>query len=126
MTSSYLFLKALLTLIYVDFFVTFERFAALRDTLPPNPGITAIKDSTVIKRICSAVDLASICYWKRVLCLQRSAAATRLLRSRGIPAQLVLAAQQLPFRAHAWVEVDGRVVNDKPYVAENFRVLDRW
>src|SRR6267142_2468310 len=28
---------------------------------------------------------------------------------------MVIGAQQMPFKAHAWVEVDGRVVNDKPY-----------
>jgi hypothetical protein len=38
---------------------------------------------------------------------------------------MVIGAQQLPFKAHAWVEVDGRVVNDKPYVPEMYTVLDR-
>ena len=33
--------------------------------------------------------------------------------------------QKLPFKAHAWVEVDGRVVNDKPYMREMYTVLDR-
>jgi hypothetical protein len=38
---------------------------------------------------------------------------------------MVIGAQLMPFRAHAWVEVDGRVVNDKPYAAEVYTVLDR-
>jgi hypothetical protein len=38
---------------------------------------------------------------------------------------MVLGAQLLPFRAHAWVEVDGAVVNDKPYIHEIYQVLDR-
>ena len=36
-----------------------------------------------------------------------------------------IGAQQMPFKSHAWVEVDGRVVNDKPYTPEIYAVLDR-
>jgi prolyl oligopeptidase len=78
-----------------------------------------------IVTICAAVDLACIWYWKEALCLQRSAATTCLLRSRGIEAELVIGTQKLPFKAHAWVEVDGRVVNDKSYTPEMYAVLDR-
>ena len=31
----------------------------------------------------------------------------------------------LPFESHAWVEVDGRVVNDRPQYQRAFTVLDR-
>jgi hypothetical protein len=48
-----------------------------------------------------------------------------LLKSYGVPARMVIGARQMPFRAHAWVEVNGRVVNDKPYVREMYAVLDR-
>ena len=75
--------------------------------------------------ICRAVDFASVFYFKEVLCLQRSAAATLLLRKYGIRAELVIGVQHWPFRAHAWVEVDGHVVNDKPYIPEMYAVLDR-
>ncbi len=78
-----------------------------------------------VERICAAVDMACIWYWKEVLCLQRSAATACLLKRYGIAAQMVIGAQQMPFRAHAWVEVDGRVVNDKPYTPEMYAVLDR-
>jgi hypothetical protein len=37
----------------------------------------------------------------------------------------VIGAQQMPFKAHAWVEVGSRVVNDKPYTPEIYQVLDR-
>lgn len=60
-----------------------------------------------------------------MLCLQRSAATALLLKEHGIPAQLVIGAQQIPFRAHAWVELHGRVINDKPYMPEVYAVLDR-
>ena len=77
------------------------------------------------ERICAAVDMACIWYWKEVLCLQRSAVTACLLKRHGVPAQMVIGAQQIPFRAHAWVEVDGSVVNDKPYTPEMYAVLDR-
>jgi hypothetical protein len=38
---------------------------------------------------------------------------------------MIIGAQSMPFRAHAWVEVSGRVVSDKPYTPEMYAVLDR-
>ena len=122
---SCLVLKAYLMLIYFDLFLAWgtfqELYQAVRHTLVrqmPSP-------EHVVEQICAAVDMACIWYWKEALCLQRSAATTCLLRRHGVPAQLVIGAQQLPFKAHAWVEVDGRVVNDKPYMHEMYAVLDR-
>jgi hypothetical protein len=71
------------------------------------------------------MDLACVFYFKRVLCLQRSAATTVLLRRHGWNAEMVIGVQLMPFQSHAWVEVQSRVVNDKPYVTEIFQVLDR-
>jgi hypothetical protein len=31
----------------------------------------------------------------------------------------------MPFKAHAWVEVAGKVVNDKSYTPSMYAVLDR-
>ena len=122
---SFLILKAYWKLIYFDLYLARGNFAALYNTVRTFPvgGQPAASDS--IERICSAVDMACIWYWKEVLCLQRSAAAACLLKKYGVPAQLVIGAQQMPFKAHAWVEVDGRVVNDKPYTPEVYAVLDR-
>jgi Transglutaminase-like superfamily len=78
-----------------------------------------------IPRVCAAVDMACIWYYKQVLCLQRSAATTCLLREHGVPAELVIGAQQLPFKAHAWVEANGQIVNDKTYTPDMYQVLDR-
>ena len=78
-----------------------------------------------MKRICEAVDMAGIWYWKEALCLQRSSATACLLKKYGVRAQMVIGAQRMPFKAHAWVEVDGQVVNDKLYTPEKYGVLDR-
>lgn len=87
-----------------------------------------LRDATAgsdgIEEICAAVDLACIWYWRQVRCLQRSAATTCLLRDRGIPARMVIGVQQIPFKAHAWVEVGGCVVNDKPYMREIYTALE--
>ena len=77
------------------------------------------------KRICEAVDLAAALYWKRVRCLQRAVAATRLLRRNGIRAELVIGYRSAPFFGHAWIEVGGRVVNDSRVFKKRLNALER-
>jgi hypothetical protein len=31
----------------------------------------------------------------------------------------------MPFMAHAWVELNGNVINDRPYVREMYATMDR-
>ena len=122
---SFLVLQAYLKLILFDLCLARGNFADLCDTVRKCPARKMGPAADAVKRICSAVDMACIWYWKEALCLQRSAAAACLLKRYGVPAQLVIGAQQMPFKAHAWVEVDGRVVNDKSYMPELYGVLDR-
>jgi hypothetical protein len=75
--------------------------------------------------LCRAMDYACVFYFKRVLCLQRSAATTLFLRRHGWRAEMVIGAQLLPFKSHAWCEIDGAVINDKPYTQDIYAVLDR-
>jgi hypothetical protein len=81
------------------------------------------RDSLAIGQVCSAVEKACVWYPKRALCLQRSAITTCLLRSVGIRARLTIGARPMPLLAHAWVEVDGAVVNDWPRVKTFYRSL---
>ncbi len=122
---SFLAIKAYLKLIHVDLYLARGDFAALYNKVRRCPLGKKAPSSDATARICAAVDVACIWYWKEALCLQRSAATACLLKRHGIPAQMVIGARQMPFKAHAWVEVDGRVVNDKPYTAEMYGVLDR-
>lgn len=122
---SFLALKAYLKLIYFDLYLARGNFAALYDKVRNYPVGTTEPAPDAVQRICDAVDLACIWYWKEVLCLQRSSATACLLKKHGVRAQMVIGAQQMPFRAHAWVEVDRQVVNDKPYTPEMYGVLDR-
>jgi hypothetical protein len=112
-------------LIDFDFYLARKDFTALHNKVRHCPVANKAPSGDVVKQICSAVDTACIWYWKEALCLQRSAATACLLKRYGVPAQMVIGAQQMPFKAHAWVEVDGRVVNDKPYMPEMYAVLDR-
>jgi hypothetical protein len=118
-------LKAYLELIRFDLYLGRGNFRALYDQVRNYPIRTKAPSPNAVDEICTAVDMACIWYWKEALCLQRSAATACLLKRNGVPAQMVIGAQQVPFRAHAWVEVDGRVVNDKPYTPEMYAVLDR-
>jgi hypothetical protein len=122
---SFLVLEAYLKLIYFDLYLARRDFSALYDKVRNFPTRKQVQRPKTAEEICSAVDLACIWYWKEALCLQRSAATACLLRAYGIPARLVIGAQQMPFKAHAWVEVEGRVVNDKSYTPEIYAVLDR-
>jgi len=70
------------------------------------------------RAICDAILLATCLYWKPVLCLQRSVCAVRLLRKHGVLARLAIGYRPVPFFSHAWVEVDGRVVNSSPAYQE--------
>lgn len=71
------------------------------------------------------VDEACVWYVKRAACLQRSVVATWMLRRQGIAAEMVIGCRPLPFESHAWVEVDGHVVNDLPQYQRAFTVLNR-
>jgi hypothetical protein len=86
---------------------------------------TVHKNPQSCETLCRAMDLACIFHVKKMLCLQRSSATALLLRRHGLPAEMVIGAQILPFKSHAWIEVDGSVVNDKPYIHEIYRTLER-
>lgn len=81
--------------------------------------------SDVVDRVCKAVNYACVWYPKQALCLQRSFVTTYLLRKRGVLAQMIVGAQKLPFKAHAWVEVDGCAVNERSNVQATYAVWDR-
>ena len=119
----FLVCKAYLKLIQFDFYVSRGNFQTLYEEVNSYP-VKAKTSLEPVERVCAAFDMACIWYWKRVPCLQRSAATTCLLREHGVPAQMILGAQQMPFKAHAWVEVMGRVVNDKPYMRGIYAVLE--
>jgi len=121
----FLFWKALLALTVFDLLLLGRNFPRLHRIVQswkvsprePSPNTT--------RHVCDAVNRACSWYPKRALCLQRSVVTTCLLRSCGVSAQFVLGAQRLPFKAHAWVEVNGCAVNELSDVQSNYGVWER-
>jgi len=121
----FLFAQAYWKLVLFDFYIGRRNFSALYGRVRSSPLANKVPLADTVDRVCEAVNMAAIWYWKEALCLQRSAATACLLKEHGVPAKMVIGAQQMPFRAHAWVEVDDRTVNDKPYMRDVYVVLDR-
>ena len=117
--------RAYVSLLRFEPFLVRGNFAGLYEMVRRKPRRLRRDARFTTEQLCQAIDLACVWYWKQVLCLQRSAATVSLLRDYGIEAQLVIGAQLMPFEAHAWVEVDGRAVNDNSYTNEMYAVLDR-
>jgi len=119
-------LESWLLLLYLEFVMSCRGFKAvyaivrktgvrpMRTVCPPDSAL-----------LCHAMDFACVFYFKQVMCLQRSAATTLLLRRHGWGAEMVTGAQILPFKSHAWVEIKGSIVNDKPYMLDIYQVLER-
>jgi len=118
-------LLGLVFLALVDIVIATKRFGGVYRAVRKFPVIGRKKQNAgVASRICRDMEIALICYPRRVQCLERSAAVVCLLRSRGVLADLVIGVCKFPFRAHAWAEVDGAIVNDKERVRK-YLVIDR-
>lgn len=102
----------------------FGRVLALITRVPPRRRPD--RDLSKAKALSVAVDRAAGLYFKRAWCLQRSIVTAALLRLRGFPATLVIGARRMPFYAHAWVELEGAIVNDGDRVRRDFAVLGRY
>ncbi len=120
-----LFLKAYFALLNLEFRLRRGQFREMCDAVRRQQVKPKVKAQANTQQACRALDLACVWYWKRVLCLQRSIVLTSLLRDSGIRAQLVIGSRPTPFQAHAWVEVEGTVVNDNIDVHQVFGVLER-
>lgn len=115
-----------LLLLYFDFMMRLRDFKSLHAFVRNiNVRVRSADIDISSTEICHAMDLACVFYFKRVFCLQRSAATTLLLRRHGWKAEMVIGVQVVPFRSHAWVEIDSAVVNDKPYLLDIYSVLER-
>src|SRR5260370_5924603 len=119
------FWKAFFGLFAFDLFGLGRSFAKLHRTVRNWPVAQKTLNADVADQVCEAVNYACAWYPKRALCLQRSAVTTCLLRSCGVSAQLVLGAQKIPFKAHAWVEFDGQVLNERSNVQSVYGVWER-
>jgi hypothetical protein len=122
----WLVLKSWLLLVYCEFVMLFRGFRQVHDLVRKEKIHPATSGHILPSvELCHAIDLACVLYFKEVKCLQRSAATTLLLRRYGWNAGMVIGAQIFPFKSHAWVEIGGSIVNDKPWMLDIYRVLER-
>jgi len=118
--------SAFIGLLAFDLLLKFRGFQSLIEKVEHWPASEPrTTDSETCRHVRAMVDRAQMYYPKKAMCLQHSAVVTCLLRRRGVPAEMVLAAQEFPPKAHAWVEVDGVVVNDFTAVQRVYRVMRR-
>jgi hypothetical protein len=118
-------LEAQLALLQTEWLLFWHPDRMLQDVLTEITLSYGTRDSYTAEQLCHAMDLACVLYFKVVLCHQRSVATTMLLRRWGLPAEFVIGARIIPFEPHAWVELDRVVINDKPYVNQIYRQLER-
>ena len=119
------FFRALFALCFFDVLSTFGRFETIYRVVKRWKVAAKPADENTIELVCIAVNYACAWYPKHALCLQRSFVTTYLLRKSGVPAQLVMGAQRLPFKAHAWVEIEGRAINERLDVQSTYAVWER-
>ena len=124
MKTIFVVLEAYIELVMHDAFMSRHDLSALHKLIKAFPLDTRPQLTGITELVCHALDVACIFYPKRALCLQRSAVLVKMLRKRGVPAKMVIGAQKLPFKAHAWVEADGAIVNDRLASRETFLVLE--
>lgn len=106
---------------YPDLIRRFDR--GLKDVAAGRPSPSA----AAVERIAAAVDIAARNSLPPAKCLSRSLALRRMLRAAGFEADVRIGVARPgdAFEAHAWVEVEGRVVNDAPDIAARFHPLEQ-
>lgn len=119
-------IAAFIGLLAFDLLLKFRGFQSLINKVEHWPTTEPrTSDMEICRRVRAMVDRAQMYYPKKAMCLQHSAVVTCLLRRRGVAAVMILAAQEFPPKGHAWVEVDGKVVNDFTAVQHAYRVMRR-
>jgi len=119
-------LTAFIALLAFDLLLKFRGFQSLINKVEHWPiAEPRTTDLQTCRHVRAMVDRAQMYYPKKAMCLQHSAVLTCLLRRRGVPAEMILAAQEFPPKGHAWAEVQGEVVNDVQSVKHSHRILRR-
>jgi len=118
-------LATVLAFVVVDLVLKVSGFKQLYNLVRQWPTAERSVGLEVVPQMWSEIRRGITWYPRQVMCLQRSAVTTWLLRSRGAQAQMVIGCQRRPFLVHAWTEVNGEVVNDRQSVRELHKIIDR-
>src|SRR5262249_35928873 len=89
------------------------------DAIQETPKTNLIIPSDLqINQLSDLVDAASMLYPKKTFCLAWAATFVLLARKNNWDSQLVIGVQAHPFYAHAWAQIDGKVIHDDPIIAQ--------
>lgn len=109
--------------------MNFQRVHSLLSHCSPmvvkNQGDDTLEQASVTARLVQAA--ASRIPFKLPSCLVRSTTLWYLLRRQGIGAEIRIGVNKEDgvFSAHAWVEIDGIVLNDKPDIHDQFDAFEQ-
>jgi hypothetical protein len=103
----------------------FHRFYRLVEGWPVLGSVPEVSRGDRARQTLTAVDRARTYYFRHARCLQRAVAAVCFLRMRGVRGELVIGVRKIPFQAHAWMELDGEIVNDDPALLSKYQVITR-
>ena len=121
-----LFFRAYMLLIFVDFGLRFFGFPKIVKICLKEVKLaensTASLDWDKISKTVRIAQKAFLFYLKpQTKCLERSLVICSLLRRLGIPAQFCIGCPKYPpFNFHAWVECEGRIVNDFDSIKDTY------
>lgn len=101
-------------------------FQRLRKPRQEGTSAWAVRRQKLIGLVPKVVSATASFHWKPILCLQRAVVTARVLRSYGTDAEIVIGGDVAPFFGHAWVEVDGRVINDSRGYKQKLQILARY
>jgi Transglutaminase-like superfamily len=114
--------RILWELIRYDLLFAWKGMPGVRPRRKPVHGPAGMETEAAISEALRAV---APFYWKPIRCLQRAIVTARVMRSHGIPAEVVIGYRPSPFLSHAWVEVVGRAANDSRAYQAGLLVLER-
>ena len=119
-------LKALLTLIQVNYYIKYKGFynticliKKTQDALH-SYSIPSYKE---LNNLATIINQACLLYPSRTKCLEWAITYVLVALKQGWQCNLEIGVQNYPFLAHAWVECEGKVIMDSQNVREELAVI---
>lgn len=129
--SRVLIMRAWFRLLMIDCRLKFTRFESVQKWIVKAAKLevnhksgSASSVPWIIDEASRVVQIASKFYYRvRRDCLPAGMLAFYLMRRRGLPAELCIGVRKFPFKAHAWVELEGRIVFTTPADIAKYKVI---
>ncbi|GCD84101.1 hypothetical protein PTHTG4_31660 [Parageobacillus thermoglucosidasius] len=95
--------------------------------LSPSQPLSPVRDLSnkeieFVQLILMIIEKVCFNFFGNARCLHRSVAGYHILLQKNIPIDLVIGVMKKPFMSHAWLEYNGKVINDIPEMIENLTV----